>query len=1397
MPVIDFNGQQVSFPDDMSPEELKKNVQAVAVKMGLQTQQKTTIGGSEALSQYGAFGYGMLEKMAGVGETLGLVSPETYKQISEETKQMGQERELSRGLGGMAGTMTMAAPAAVLPGAIAPIVGASALGGGAEGASRLAELKAAGVDEDTRKQAAIARGVETAAEFAVPLSWAGKLLTRMATGAGANIAFNELDTEVQNQILQDYPELQGKHFDLNNMTVSGVMGAVLGGAFGPRVKGRVETEGKYVPSEAEERMKAMEAQEAPVEAPRQDIARTPIDEAIQAREQPAMGPVERTMPTEETGLTPARTEDVLAAQARENQARINAEEGGGIFIKDQGRIQTYRDEVGTGSVLQPRRVEVDAQVLPARDTPPVEPVKPSEVPSIVEVVVRSPDPVAKLEEIGIRTREEAVDAARAVREEARAPTVEMAATREQLEEVATKLEEVSTTLPESSPVQRELSGFVPKGQRGSWTPFASSKSAKTRVPNREQFIAEAVAKGYKKESAEKVYTEMYGAPQQMAKQKLGLSSYQKIRDPNQAIDNAAKSADLDKPKSAPVITNQGRQWAWRSQNKGLTSLVEYAETVREDVSKSIESTLRNGKDGVIELFHNLMKINRNELSEVMTWIQENQFNPESAPTFKSEQQRKFFESYKRWTDKLYNLVNDELVRQGKKALRKLPNYFPSLWYGDFNFAVRVKTEKGTKLAFLVKESSRASAEKAMEYFKREFGDQFEFGNIEYAPLMSTKSAERSLGLGAMFEDAVRLLGDEDPLTMKAKEALEQVHAKMAFDTKQYKQRFKFKAGVRGYLGDKPWKSEKQNLNDMFESIERVSNDASAWVANQRLVEFNKEVQAKDDIPPNIRRSFLDYTDSVVNTYKAIQVGTKVVDSIINTVSKMPIGKHVGDRGAIKRFISDVSAIETVRLLGWNARMTIQQELQPFQVLLPKMVELADQGGAGAKDIGSAFIIGHLQGTKLYAAAKSKHFEKFLDADEKAMLEYVKKNEVSDLVLVERDQFKDPLFEKMYRAASLTLKEFESHSRFEAFVVMSRYFRQSGMPIKEAMEAADNVSRELMGNYSEHVRAGIFKDTGFLGQLSGRLQSFKIFQLTQLAHYLAYAKKTGNIAPVATLLATQVSLGGLLGVVGMDAAETVTDMLREYFPDMPTIKEAIIKNAPDPLAYGALSTMTDSGLYGSFAVGTIGDLGWKSVFPIVGAEWDTIKSILGTARSATKRIVSGEAPSSIEAYQDLRGIMPGGSNLFLERAFLRDPITGSILSPTQGTPVYSPEDREETKPGVGSLAFNVPSLEQAKEKQKGFMALRESSAINRKTEDLKKQMVNLYLEMETKPNKLRMNAFRNKMKRYIELAGEDKLEDVFTEIDKVREQRMMGTSIERGLQSEDIKKLQRAKEWVQP
>lgn len=113
-----------------------------------------------------------------------------------------------------------------------PVAGAAAVGT-TEAVSRFQDLKEQGVDSETARASAGLTGIAAGLGAFMPGGWGSSLLTRLATGAGANAGFGLANRYLDHKILEDgdYKEMadQQRVWDGTQLLTDTVLGAAFGG----------------------------------------------------------------------------------------------------------------------------------------------------------------------------------------------------------------------------------------------------------------------------------------------------------------------------------------------------------------------------------------------------------------------------------------------------------------------------------------------------------------------------------------------------------------------------------------------------------------------------------------------------------------------------------------------------------------------------------------------------------------------------------------------------------------------------------------------------------------------------------------------------------------------------------------------------------------------------------------------------------------------------------------------------------------------------------------------------------------------------------------------------------------------------------------------------------------
>lgn len=190
----------------------------------------------QVASQAQAGGYNMDE---GAGALMGLISsdsvgpsPETIREnalwasskLRPDPETTGTMANILFGVGDVGARFATGF-------AVGGVYGGAVLSGGSVGEERYQELIRQGVDQKTALKAASVRGIATGAGAILPAGIGGSLLTRVASGAGINVAAGAAGRGAEGATLSAYQKQANElhAFSMQDVAVDAVLGAIFGG----------------------------------------------------------------------------------------------------------------------------------------------------------------------------------------------------------------------------------------------------------------------------------------------------------------------------------------------------------------------------------------------------------------------------------------------------------------------------------------------------------------------------------------------------------------------------------------------------------------------------------------------------------------------------------------------------------------------------------------------------------------------------------------------------------------------------------------------------------------------------------------------------------------------------------------------------------------------------------------------------------------------------------------------------------------------------------------------------------------------------------------------------------------------------------------------------------------
>lgn len=870
------------------------------------------------------------------------------------------------------------------------------------------------------------------------------------------------------------------------------------------------------------------------------------------------------------------------------------------------------------------------------------------------------------------------------------------------------------------------------------------------------------------------------------------SSKPVIEDPTgeQAVARIQEVGTQDMPKAqstfAKGLLSQGRLQAWKSNSPVVHEGIGFITSVKDHYRIQAANTLTE-INKILSLFELSMplvsKISWKDAWEVIRTRRNNEFNPEYDPTQHfTGKQLELHQAIDKTMADIHTKLNQrlkELNPERTEDLTKIPYYFTSFFIGDFS--IPIFDAATGKFLFNLRETTKHSANLAADHITKH-NPELRVGNIGSIHKESKAGiALDKRGYSVLdFEQMMDVLGRQDPLVQRALNSITARQTGAAKQTADMPSRFMYKEGRVGSLGDKPWLSERQNFIESKKALEMYVEGANDWLANTQISMFTKQLNKADGIDaPNAM--------SMINDYANYVIGGKNSNSGLITETTNAILNGFGvSRSTASTAIRKWSNANTALLIGWySPRAMVQNVLQPIQVMPPRLQKLKFVEGVDG-NISYALVRGLYEGIRDIV-------DHWKDSDYVSSTRaFMEDNHVVDAHLVELgNMFGSAKLNAVYDiSANKSLAWTEQLSRSISFNQSVAFFESAGYPRNIAMDMAKNITHETMVNYETSAKPQIFGSTGLLGETAGRLQTFKMNDLTQTLEYMRDAKSANpkNWIPISTKLGTTILFAGITGMVGMDVLELLWQGLQaidekgenKWLSDH-TLKGLIYESMPLWASKGVLSASTGIDLSGSFAQNLVGENPLQSIAPIAGTMYEQAMGL--------PKVFSDK---NMTKAQGLNALLPSVARGKIERELLTNPTDDGQ------TQVVSPYTGKTAWKGKGQQMYgNLRSLERGnygfenREQSKFAQNVNESKAAV--TKAVQQYTVNLYQNIQKgEDTQQSINDISKQLHRFYEFGGDPEI--LWNGVEKQLEDLAVGDEIINQLRQEVT--LSNRKVWME-
>lgn len=501
--------------------------------------------------------------------------------------------------------------------------------------------------------------------------------------------------------------------------------------------------------------------------------------------------------------------------------------------------------------------------------------------------------------------------------------------------------------------------------------------------------------------------------------------------------------------------------------------------------------------------------------------------------------------------------------QGLQELRnlgadveKVPGFFPGIWMGDYR--VFVKDAQGNTVnvqAFDHPYQAKAFMERAKKDLPDHTFEEVQADTNKYA--MNDLSA---------FQIASKIFPADSTVGKILDNVRNDIQRHRGFMTHSKK-----KKGVGGSMG-----SEVGGFHEMEKAMDIYFEQMYNFIGDlqkRRAVEDTMQAFKEEgySIAENLPNTNAYVHDILANSIGAMKNEMQLVDSVFEYAGQFS-GRQlkVGGKSSAKHIIRGLNGFASL----WNlftGKQFMLNAMQPIY-MLPKAMQLKLKL-EDAPSITKAML----------ETYKEVFVPGMLSKESRSALEYARASGMIDARTLEligsnTGKAKSVIMKATGHMASWWEQE---AVRVPAFVFFNKQLMKEDMSPRQRHEAAAQMTADYMVNYSKTQTPAFYGRMGLAGEAARPYQQFTHNYHGQLLEYTNQVRSVKTLAPLATFMAAQWTLGGIRGmlpIVGgaMSAIAYLNNMIKEDGDGtpMPTPEEYLMGSGASDLAvFGLASKFT--------------------------------------------------------------------------------------------------------------------------------------------------------------------------------------------------------------------------------
>lgn len=574
-------------------------------------------------------------------------------------------------------------------------------------------------------------------------------------------------------------------------------------------------------------------------------------------------------------------------------------------------------------------------------------------------------------------------------------------------------------------------------------------------------------------------------------------------------------------------------------------------------------------------------------------------------------------------DTIWEKQNEANLRMGREPITKLDAYLASIRNG--NYVINIVDKEG-KLAYSSRVSSKWQAKKAVDWFKTNLDNgKFDLDNLKWTldDTADMRRVPRDV-LGA-YQRLGELIDNTSDGYLAVKAAIDEAMDKGGYNLYKQSDRFLAKKNVRGFEGDMPWLSPKENANRLLQSQIDYLRDGYHWTYMQdalaNITPILENVELMKQQPNNM---------SLVKTVISQQTG---LTRAVTAAAEAELARWFGfSRGNLLEGTRSIKAFTYLQQLGFSAGYMLAT---PFQSLNGIGLALRERGlGALSPTvIPKTFLDGFSAiANDIAAEGGLPNIKTPMTKLGQAAFEYAEANGIITKNLFDQQHTigENRVGKAIKNVGGFTISLPEKVQRTMTFMAFVHHLDEMGVykNTESLFRRAEELTDMASTNFHASERPTMVGKWGSLGELAYTYHAPIFNYYNQMSMFARDAVNKKNPTPFVGMLAMTAMLGGVLALPGINEIDQGWNLIKEAIADGNPelykmvsglgVKGFVATHLPEAAAYGAISELTGAQMSSRFTPNIVDLEQPLSGIAPVGQEMKEWGSLIDLARNPSER-----------------------------------------------------------------------------------------------------------------------------------------------------------------------------------